>query len=297
MLDKMMEDALMKQRDVGVGIISVRPAVPKDLWTVLEKVLRSRYVYLGVGLDRLADHLRQADMLVLDEGAAGYGFVSAVVRPFQVAVITAASVEPERKAAEYLALLLDELEREMRSRNVLSLAQVGYAPWLTNVLRLRGFLPRERIVTFEWFRQEVTPQGDETVEISTACLEDLPQLVEMDRTLFGPVWHKGPWEFSVSFEQAFLFTIAKAKGRIVGYQWCDRVGEHGHLTRLAVDTAWQNQGIGTRLLTDTLRRLVRDGVTLVTLNTQSDNLAASRLYRRHGFMPLDETVDLLWKDL
>ena len=287
----------MKHGDIEAKTTDVRLAVQEDLWTAMRKVMRARYVFLGVRADQLSVHLEQAVTVVLDRGAEGFGFVAAQVRPFDVAVITVASVEPERQAPGYLGVLLDALQRLLRDQGVESLAQVGYAPWLTEVLVSRGFVSREEIVTYEWRAQPVSVQGNDDVQISTAQQEDLPQLVQMDSVLFGPVWHKGTSEFSVSYERAFLFTVARLGGRIVGYQWCDRAGERAHLTRLAVDSAWQRRGIGTRLLTDTLRRLVQSGVKLVSLNTQSENFCAQDLYRHHGFYPLEERVNLWWRDL
>ena len=194
-------------------------------------------------------------------------------------------------------MLLGELQRVVSAHGVRALAQVGWAPWLTEALLAHGFRPKEQVVTYEWYGHSVAVQGNTDVTITAAQPEDLASLIEMDRTLFGPVWHKGPAEFHASCGRAFLATVARLDGRIVGYEWCDRVGESAHLTRLGVGQEWQYRGIGTRLLTATLRQLVESGVRSVTLNTQAGNLAAHRLYQHFGFAPLDERVDLLWLDI
>ena len=284
-------------RDIGVDGTYVRVARPGDLPDVLRWAMHSPGAFVAVSPERLADHFRQAEVVVLNREAVARGFMAAQVRPFHVAVITAASVEPPTQAAACAGLLLDELERVLGRQGLQALAQVGYAPWLADVLRSHGFVSREQIVTFEWLRQPVTICGEEAVQVSAAAAEDLPHLLKMDKALFGPVWHKGPLEFSASFERSCLFTVARFAGQIVGYQWCDRTGNHAHLTRLAVATDWQNRGIGSRLLTETLKQLTEAGVALVTLNTQSGNEQAQRLYLRHGFRPLQDKVDLLWKDL
>jgi ribosomal protein S18 acetylase RimI-like enzyme len=272
-------------------------ARPEDLWVGLKKVVTAPRVFLGVPLDRLADHLRQAEVIVLNHGVGGYGLLSVQVRPFRVAVITAAVVEPQQRAAAYLRLLLNEIGDVLREQGVESLAQVGYAPWVEDILRSSGFVSREKVVTFEWNAQSVAVQGNRDVQVTPARVEDLPNLLQMDRSLFGPVWHKGPLEFSTSLARSHLFTIARLGDRIVGYQWCDRFGDRAHLTRLAVEEPVQHQGIGTRLLTEALAQLAADGVRLVTLNTQTSNSSAQRLYQLHGFRALEEEVDLWWKDL
>lgn len=80
-------------------------------------------------------------------------------------------------------------------------------------------------------------------------------------------------------------------GDIVGYAVTGRARRRGYLQRLAVDPAYAGQGIGSALVSDSLRWCRRRGVRRVVVNTHSDNLRALTLYRRLGFT--DTPLDLL----
>lgn len=283
--------------DDHVALRAEHVTTPREVWAALTQAMRARQVFLGVRGDRVAEHVQQAEVVIVDGGSEGFGLLAAQVRPFDVAVITVASIHPEAQTNRHVGALLEGLQSVVRPQGVRALAQVGWAPWLTDAIQAHGFRPKERVVTYEWYIHSVDVQGNLDVTVTAAKPEDMAILIEMDRALFGPVWHKGPAEFHASCGRAYMATVAMLDGRIVGYEWCDRVGESAHLTRLGVGQEWQHRGIGTRLLTATLRQLVESGVKLVTLNTQEGNLAAHRLYRHFGFLPLDERVDLLWKDL
>ncbi len=47
------------------------------------------------------------------------------------------------------------------------------------------------------------------------------------------------------------------------------------------------------LLSAVLRAFYRQGVRLVTLNTQKSNTASQRLYQRFGFQPIGQAIPLL----
>jgi ribosomal-protein-alanine N-acetyltransferase len=121
--------------------------------------------------------------------------------------------------------------------------------------------------------------------------------LRLDQDVFGPIWHKQIADFRGALRRAFLFTVARWDDQIIGYQWSEKVEEHGHLTRLAVRPDWEGKGVGTRLLTEAMVAMVRAGATWITLNTQEDNLRSRRLYERHGFRPINHRVAVLWKDL
>ncbi|MGQ9715444.1 MAG: GNAT family N-acetyltransferase, partial [Anaerolineae bacterium] len=55
--------------------------------------------------------------------------------------------------------------------------------------------------------------------------------------------------------------------------------------RLAVDPAWQGQGVGTRLLSEAIALAKAQGTLPILLNTQRTNRRARRLYTRFGFRP------------
>ena len=82
-----------------------------------------------------------------------------------------------------------------------------------------------------------------------------------------------------------------------GHALTGRTGTTGFLQRLAVHPAAQRRGVGSRLVVDALRWLVRSGARDAFVNTQPGNAAARSLYERHGFSIRPDGLDVLRLDL
>ena len=61
------------------------------------------------------------------------------------------------------------------------------------------------------------------------------------------------------------------------------VGE-GHITNIAVDPAYRNQGIGKAVLGSLIEEAERRKLTGVTLEVRESNIEAINLYKKFGFI-------------
>ncbi len=278
-------------------IYTARLTTDDDAEAVQRLIAHAWHVYLRIPPEEVLLHLRSDPGWVAESGDGVDGFMLAEIQPFLIALITAAAVSDSWRVPPYLDTFLPPVEETLRPRGVTALVQIGYAPWLTEVLRERGFASRDWVVTYEWHYQPVAVRGNLSVSVRSAHLRDLPALLSLDKSIFGPIWHKPARSFQEALARAFLFTVAEKDDQIVGYQWCDKHKRHGHITRLGVQPGWEGKGVGTRLLTEALAALVSAGVTWVTLNTQESNLRSRMLYEHHGFRPTDDRVAVLWRDL
>ncbi len=82
-----------------------------------------------------------------------------------------------------------------------------------------------------------------------------------------------------------------------GHALTGRTGRSGFLQRLAVHPAAEGRGVGSLLVADALRWLVRTGARHAFVNTQPGNHRARSLYERHGFTLLPDGLDVLRLDL
>lgn len=82
-----------------------------------------------------------------------------------------------------------------------------------------------------------------------------------------------------------------------GHALTGRTGRSGFLQRLAVHPAAEGRGVGSLLVADALRWLVRIGARHAFVNTQPGNQRARSLYERHGFTVLPDGLDVLRLDL
>jgi ribosomal-protein-alanine N-acetyltransferase len=278
-------------------IYPVRIVTGEDDETIQRLLAHAWRVYLRFAPEETLRRLRSGLGWVSGRGSGISGFMLVEVQPLSIAFLTAAAISDDWRVPAYLDGFLPPVERAARSRGAAGLVQVGYAPWLTEGLVLRGFESRDWVATYEWHYQPVEVRGNLAIDVRPARPEDLATLLALDERIFGPLWHKPAMHLEVALGRAFLFSVAEQDGQIVGYQWCERHERHGHLTRLAVPPEWEGQGVGTRLLTEALVALVQAGVSWITLNTQQSNLRSQMLYERHGFRTTDDRVAVLWKDL
>jgi ribosomal protein S18 acetylase RimI-like enzyme len=68
---------------------------------------------------------------------------------------------------------------------------------------------------------------------------------------------------------------------IVGVALCGHDGRRGHIYHLAVDPAYQGQGLGKRLLDECLDGLRRAGVQRVIILVASDNQRGAEFWKRY----------------
>ena len=112
---------------------------------------------------------------------------------------------------------------------------------------------------------------------------DLEQLASLEKKAFNPLWRHSARGLGLARHQAFSFDVALLQGKIVGFQ-LSTPSEYGvHLVRLTVDPDTHGLGIGSALLHHAFQQYHRRGKYRVTLNTQIDNEASQRLYRKFGF--------------
>jgi ribosomal-protein-alanine N-acetyltransferase len=70
---------------------------------------------------------------------------------------------------------------------------------------------------------------------------------------------------------------------IAGFAAFHRVLDEAELRNMAVDPAYQRQGLGRELLAEGRRRLVEQGVRDIYLEVRASNISAQRLYYSAGF--------------
>ena len=279
------------------AVYEPRASRPSDAESVQRLIERAWRVHLRMLPGQVPFHLQSGMGWVAGDGDGANGFMLVQIQPLKVALILAAALNDDWRVSDYLDTFLPLVEEKTRQEGATALVQIGYAPWLTAVLDKRGFVSQDWVVTYEWYYQPVTVNGNRSVTVRSAHLRDLPTLLMLDKHIFSPIWHKPINNFEEALAQAFFFYIAENNGEIVGYQWCEKRERHGHITRLAVRADWEGQGVGTRLLTEALVSMAKAGVNWVTLNTQESNLRSQTLYERHGFHLTGDRVAVLWKDL
>ena len=156
---------------------------------------------------------------------------------------------------------------------------------------------------FDWKNIEMEPN------ISKNGLSEIHQVKirEMEIDDIAPVFHLGEQLFEAEslpnlyrtwdeFEVMELFSgdtenclVAELYGEIVGFALGTTVSKahsawkYGHLVWLGVKETCQQLGVGKRLFQRFRGVMIKQGVRILIVDTQAENLGALRFFRRMGF--------------
>ena len=165
-----------------------------------------------------------------------------------------------------------------------TVAAIAMQPWFQTLLAANGFFNRQQIVMLEWQYQPWAAREAEGIRVRKMTEADLLQVEKTDRASFDPLWQNPLGTLQRAFSQALFATVAEDEQKIVGYQLTTGGGQHAHLARLAVHPSVQRRGAGKALLSDLFRTLTHNGISRLTVNTQSDNVTSLNLYQKMGFV-------------
>jgi len=171
--------------------------------------------------------------------------------------------------------------------------------WVQPALQTRGYVHETDVVVYEKTNLDVPGLGNQAVRIRRAQAVDLPVVLEVDRACFDPQWNKDESIIGPSILEAPYFVVAEISGQVIGYAFATShfAGRLMHLVRIAVLPRYRGQAIGVRLLADLVEFARSRGADLITLNTQSYNTEAQRLYEWFGFRRTGERQAILRFDL
>jgi ribosomal protein S18 acetylase RimI-like enzyme len=185
----------------------------------------------------------------------------------------------------------DDIHRELDA-----LRRAGVTTVLTGALHQGELGPFERVGFVEHehlhlLRHDLadipTPKG---VRLRRAWRRDHGTILAIDERAFDAFWtlDRGGLDDAVRATPASRFRVSVDRAgpaqTITGYAVTGKAAERGYLQRLAVDPDWHRNGIGTTLVADSLRWLLRSGARMAVVNTQEANEGALALYLATGFV-------------
>lgn len=136
------------------------------------------------------------------------------------------------------------------------------------------------------------------VRVRSARRTDQRRILQIDHLSFDEFWR---------FDRASLHSARRAtphhrylaavrERTVVGYAIVGAAGANGYLQRLAVHPEARGQGVGSRLVLETIDWTMRRGGLAMLVNTQMTNGAALALYHSLGFeLDTDRLRVLEWR--
>ena len=152
-----------------------------------------------------------------------------------------------------------------------------------------------------------------TLTLRYMSLDDIPQVVAIDRVSFNPAWSPQSYAYEIeqstyshmvvledSAMQARVVTRRtrwqrllayfnghsngiKIRRQIVGYGGLWNIMDEAHISTIAVHPQWRGSGYGEVLLAGMIQRAITLEATYIVLEVRVSNITAQNLYRKYEF--------------
>ncbi|MBE5866894.1 MAG: ribosomal-protein-alanine N-acetyltransferase [Lachnospiraceae bacterium] len=115
------------------------------------------------------------------------------------------------------------------------------------------------------------------------CLEDVAELVEMERTIFSVPWSEQQF-IDLLKRDYCLYMVAQKEEKIVAFAGLTILVDEGDVDKVMVAESCRGQGIAEKMMQELLTEARRRGVKEFTLEVRVGNTPAIRLYEKLGFV-------------
>jgi ribosomal-protein-alanine N-acetyltransferase len=183
--------------------------------------------------------------------------------------------------------LWEALRADLSASGVGIVALLVINRWVEEIATRWGFEETNAVITLVRRRGPIPlpPVPPVTLRELGKDTSELDTVARIDAEAFDSIWRYDRDTLAAAQEHAATFTCLERNGEMLGYQLSTAHGESGHLARLAVLPEAQGQGYGSALVGGMLRTFEQRGISVITVNTQEDNLRSQQLYDRLGFIP------------
>ncbi len=280
-----------------INDITVRMAGRSDRLAICALLQQAWHSAGGARWDQLDALEADCAGVVAYRGTQPIGAALFDLRTPPVSRLSAVAVADQEPVGATWGLLWQTAEYHLRTCGHQSAYYIGEAPWLLEILREQEFRQTNTVVSYEKLQDTPLVAGNPSVRVRPLRTTDLDAVAELDAASFPVLWRYPRPMLEAALQPLARLTVAELDRRLVGYQLSTQEGREGQIVRLAVLPQYRRQGIGSRLLADSLDTLRRGRVRRVTLNTQADNLPAQKLYERFGFEATGEELPVFEKAL
>lgn len=205
------------------------------------------------------------------------------------------AVAPDLAVGRVLRPLLAAIAPTWHGRPIAGLVCLTAQDWLIEALAAGGFHEADRVLSYTRPTRYPLPEPPRVCELYAAKAGHAATILELNAAAFGPLWRYDERTILSWLLLADHAVIAELAGRPAGFALTTlRLADaHAHLIRVATHPAWQGQGIGRQLVIDAVRYAAAAGASGLSLNTQSSNAPARRLYESLGFWPTGDALSVM----
>lgn len=134
--------------------------------------------------------------------------------------------------------------------------------------------------------------------IEPMALDDIPQVVAVERASYTMTWPKKAYEYELTQNRLAHYVVLRLlvdrlpaldnppphRRPVIGLAGLWLMADEAHISTIAVLPCWRGLGLGERLLQTLLDRAMALDAVVATLEVRPSNQAARSLYRKYRFV-------------
>ncbi len=292
----------LNRASLTIDAIAVRPAQLADRAAIHRLTENNHRVHFNLdwwSFDQWlhGDRPSEAIWLAFDHQEL-IGLLAAPYEQSPVVWLRAMAIANGYSAAPVFTALLAHAQSALLAQGVERVTVLTHPSWVGDLAQRLNFTLYNEIVTMRKSDRVIPGLTQSPVAtLRPAQPRDVSAIADNDHAAFDTVWWHSAASLAHILKSVSHFVVAEIEGRVVGHAISDVYGEHGHLIRLVVHPACQRRGVGEQLLRESLLYQFEVGAYPLTLNTQIDNTASQRLYRRYGYQFAGQPVRVMQRVL
>lgn len=268
----------------------VRQAVESDARAIQRLIRDAAFVHIHADWHVPGDWLGEPGFVLHADSVKGLidgerldGCLVIAADPAPASWVRVAATKPENG----LPILSEMMEMAVVSldSDIDEVAWFVTDEWPEAWLEGLGFELETEVITLEKNDLQLAPfQAPPELVIRPVRVSDFPALAEMEAEAFEPMWRHSADGLLLAWRQSIVFDVALMNDQPVGFQFSTRTYNGAHVARMTVLPGMQGRGIGASLLTEAITQFEAKKLNRLSLNTQIDNVASQKLYKRFGFV-------------
>ena len=124
------------------------------------------------------------------------------------------------------------------------------------------------------------------VEIVPMRRRHVRQVMRIEGLVYPRPWSAALFMQEIARRPDRVYLILRYQGDVIGYAGLMTSGLESHITTIAVDPAFQRQGLGMMLMLALMDASVEKGGVSMSLEVRKTNHGAQSLYTLFGFQPV-----------
>jgi [ribosomal protein S18]-alanine N-acetyltransferase len=122
------------------------------------------------------------------------------------------------------------------------------------------------------------------IEIRRMTMEDVPEVVEIDRSSFTLPWSERAFRHEVTENAGARCWVLTEGGRVISTAIIWMILDEAHVATIATHPHFRRRGFAKALLTHSLLAAREEGAAQALLEVRAHHEAAQRIYREIGFV-------------